>query len=170
MNLKGLLIVILKILAIYTIVQGLLYFPQILNAFGSISRYSSFWMAIFYLIEVLLTVSLYIFIGLFLIYRTDWIVDKIIREKKLEEDFTTFKIHRSVVLSIAIIIIGGLILVNEIPNFIRQLYNYYLSPDDHRAFRYDYQISSFIKILIGLYLVYYNNLIVAWIEKTRKIR
>jgi len=168
MNLKGLFTVLIKIMAIYIMVQGILLFPQILNALSYISQDSIFWTAIVYLIEVLLIISLDIIIGLFLIFRTDWLVNKIIREDKLEAEIITFKIHRSIILTIAVIVIGGLTIVNELPNLFRQIYNLKIESGISGVTNYEFVIISLVKILIGLYLVYYNNLIVVWIEKQRK--
>ena len=168
MNLKGLFTVLIKIMAIYIMVQGILLFPQILNALSYITQDSIFWTAIVYLIEILLIISLDIIIGLFLIFRTDWLVNKIIREDKLEAEIITFKIHRSIILTIAVIVIGGLTIVNELPNLFRQIYNLKIESGISGVTNYEFVIISLVKILIGLYLVYYNNLIVVWIEKQRK--
>jgi hypothetical protein len=59
-----------------------------------------------------------------LIFKTEFIIDLLKLDKKFGKEIISLNIHRSVVLSISIMVVGGLLLVNEIPNFINQI-NFY---------------------------------------------
>ena len=172
MNLKGLMTVILKVLAIYILIQSISIIQQFFGAFGFITHEETFISGVLFFIGILLTLIIYFLIAWLLIVKTDWIVQKIIRDDRLEADFTTFKIHRSAVLTISIIVIGGLTLIDVLPRFIKDLYDYNIKSQNFREFvpgvKFDYLILSFIKILIGLYLIYYNRFVVNLIEKKRK--
>lgn len=168
MNLKGLLTVILKLLAIYIIIRSIAIIPSLLNSIGYLSHTDSIFIGFVNLFLVLLTITVYLLIAWLLIVKTDWVVTNIVRDDRLEADFTTFKIHRSIVLTITIIVIGGLTIIEEMPMIVKFIYKATFQSDYPTSREYDNLFVSFVRILIGVYLVYFNKLIVNWIEKKRK--
>lgn len=168
MNLKSLLTVVLIIMGIYIIVQAILLTPQILSAsfyyFKNASNADSF----YYLFTSIFTIILYFLSGWFFISKTDKITSMIIKPNQLDADFSSFKIHRSTVLTIAIILIGGLTLINEIPQLILHVYNYRLELSVNPDAKFDQVILSIIKIVLGFSLLYYNRRAVSWIESQNR--
>ncbi len=108
----------------------------------------------------------------FLIFRTP----NIIRLLKLERDIPAEQhaaapLHRSVVLTIAIIAAGGWVLVNEIPELFRHAAYYFQEQKIYvRMARPDisYMVSSLVKIFLGLLLIGFNRPLVNLIERKRK--
>ena len=60
----------------------------------------------------------------YLIFKTSWIIHKLKLTEGFDQEIIPFNIHRSTILSIAIILIGGLILVDEIPSLCRRIFTY----------------------------------------------
>lgn len=174
MNVKGLLTIVIKVL-------GLLMLPQL---FTTISQFLRSWeafnterdlliMSVTYIGFCLATLVLYLLVLRLLIFKTHVLVNKIITpEDNLEDEFVSFKIHRSTVLTICIIVIGGITLVDELPNLIRQIYVYKIETnnfnDSLSAGNFQFIILSVVKVLLGFYLIYNSRFLVNWIEKSRK--
>ena len=115
MNLKSLFTVILKIFGVYMFVQGMI---SLLNVFASLIylvRDADQLQLNLLVLSQFIYVVFTILISRLAIVKTDWLISKILNDEQLEADFTTFKVHRSVVLTIAVIVIGGLTFINEIP-------------------------------------------------------
>jgi hypothetical protein len=172
MKLKSLFEVIFKIMGVYLIVRAIIFTPQLISFIGYTNGNKSNILPLLgNIIMVLLMVFLFAMLGLYLIRRAEKVTLWIVPENRLEEDFATFKIHRSVVLTLAVIIIGGTTLVHQIPTLAVQvvgMINYNRFDNPLSDFNKTSLITSIVKILIALYMVFYCNTIVAWIELKRK--
>jgi hypothetical protein len=118
-----------------------------------------------------LILFVYGIVSYFLIFKTEFVIDKLKLDKGLGQESIPLNIHRSTVLSISIIVIGGLLVVDEIPNFCRQLFSYF----QEKRLTYGmtkpdiaYSLVSGIKIMIGILLMIYQKSIVALIERQRR--
>ncbi len=172
MNVKGLLTIVIKIL-------GLFMLPEL---FSMISLFIKSWEIFSYERDLLInniayvgftfaSLVLYILVLRLLLFKTHVLIDKITQNDDLESEFSSFKIHRSSVLTICIIVIGGITLLNEIPNFIKDIYIYKLESNDfsdNSLGHFRWVILSGVKVALGLYLLYNSRFIVSWIEKARK--
>jgi hypothetical protein len=96
------------------------------------------------------------------------IINKLKLDEGFEEEKFEINLHRSTVLSIAIIIIGGLMLADGLPELMRQIYVYFQMQNayDYPADKSPsgYIIFYFIKVFIGYYMVAYHRLVVNFIE------
>lgn len=167
MNLKSLFTVILKIFGVYMFVQGMI---SLLNVFASLIylvRDADQLQLNLLVLSQFIYVVFTILISRLAIVKTDWLISKILNDEQLEADFTTFKVHRSVVLTIAVIVIGGLTFINEIPRLLTVLYDYKLKSNISTG-DISIIIASVAKIAIALFLILKNRLVVNWIEKMRK--
>jgi len=118
----------------------------------------------------LLTVVFLVVIARELLFKTEKFVNLLIKDEDNKVVFTTFNVHRSTVLTISIIVTGGVILVNEIPNLATYIFRMYKehSQSDQMVIEDYWMITALVKILIAIYLLYRHRLIVNWIEKRRK--
>lgn len=116
----------------------------------------------------LFTLLVYAFILWLFVFKTAWLIDKLHLDKGFAEDNLALNIHHTTVLSIAIIVIGGLMLVDSLPQFCREIFNFYQTKT---IFREDPETSwlilHFFKIAIGYLLLTNSKLIAAFIEKQR---
>jgi hypothetical protein len=119
----------------------------------------------------LLALLVYIFTSYLFIFKSDFLIVVLKLETDGQEDVIPLSMHRSSVLAIAIFIIGGLILSQEIPNFFRQAYVYWetrkVSFGEAKP-SLSFLILAGVKILIGLLIIGYQNNIVSYIELKRR--
>jgi len=119
----------------------------------------------------LLYIFVYALMAFYLIARTDYVIQKLKLDKDFQGEPFQFNMHRSTVLAISLIVIGGLLIVEGIPTFLGQLYSYYQQTRD----RYrqadptmSYMIVSGSKILIGFLIIAEKKWIINFIEKQRQ--
>lgn len=122
MNYKGLIEVILKIAGIFLLFKMFLLIPQLVFNVGFTIKEDSK-DALFIVAMSLLTIATYLFFIWLLVLKTEIIVNKFGVSEKLEQELIHFKIHRATVLKIAIVVIGVLIIVDEIPKIIMSAVN-----------------------------------------------
>ena len=106
------------------------------------------------------------------LFKTNNIIDKLNLDKGFTQDTFTFDISQSAILNIAIIVIGGLILADQIPNLFKYAYQYIQQKELQRATSRQPDFSNIIfaciKICIGLLLLGERNRIVEFIEQRQK--
>jgi len=174
MTIRTLFTVILKVLGIFFIKNFLETIPQLLSLLNFLNDFGGEQKLLIGLSEISLMLLILGLVSYFLIFKTDLIIDKLQLDKGFGEEFIQLNIHRTTILSIAIIIMGGLLIINELGNFCRQLFLYYqevklvkqnyLSKNPNIS----YSIISFIKIILGILLIIYQKQIVHFIEWRRK--
>ena len=112
---------------------------------------------------------IYLLIIYLLLFKTNWIVNRLALDKGFKEETFSLNIHRSVVLSATTIIIGGLIIIEALPSFVQQLLYYIqMKKDKFADVKFDYVILQFSKSVIGIFLIVYRRVIVNFIEFKRK--
>jgi Na+(H+)/acetate symporter ActP len=170
MTTRSLFNIILKILGIFFIKDILATIPQLL----SITLYfkePDVSGAVWTLITTMLVLLVYGLVSYFLIFKSELIIDKLKLDKGFDQETIPLNIHRSTILSISIIVIGGLIVADEIPNLCRQLFAYF----QEKRMTYgqtnpsiSYSVLAAAKIVIGLLLIGNQRQIVNFIENKRK--
>jgi hypothetical protein len=103
------------------------------------------------------------------LFKTEWLIDKLRLDQGFEQKLLALNVHRSTVLSISIIVVGGLLLVDEIPSFLQQLVTYsaerrdgQLNPDT------SYLVWTVAKLAVGALLIGKQQQLVNFIEYQRK--
>lgn len=175
MTLKTLFTIILKIIGIFFIkdvVNVLMQSVGSLWLLFSMSSYSGNASSVFVLMLNFVLLIQYGLLSYLFIFKTD----AIIRILKLDEGFddktVSINVHRSTILSISIIVIGGYIVATELPNVVNQLINFFnireslvygqINPNTQ------YVVLAVLKVIIGFILVIYQRKIVNLIEFKRK--
>jgi hypothetical protein len=168
---KSLFNIILKILGIFFIKDFLATIPQLLSVFLYLTNSDTTTEAVWTLITTLLILFVYGLVCYYLIFRTNFIIDKLKLDKGFDQETIPLNIHRSTILSISLIVIGGIIIADEIPNLCRQLFAYF----QEKRMTYgmttpaiSYSVLSAAKIVIGILLIGYQKPIVNFIEYRRK--
>jgi hypothetical protein len=168
---RSLFNIILKVLGIFFIQDFLAAIPQLLSVISYFTTPDARQEAVWALITSLLVLFAYGIVSYYLIFRTNVIIDKLRLEKGFNQDNFPLNIHRSTVLSISIIVIGGLMVAGEIPNFCRLLFSYYQQKRMTRGLQdpeISYVVFSGIKILVGILLISNQRQILRFIEWKRK--
>jgi len=167
---KSLFNIVLKILGIFFIKDILATIPQLLSLSLYLSK-PDVSGAVWTFTATAVTLFIYIIVSYFLVFKSDLIIAWLKLDKGFDQETFPINIHRSTILSIAIIVIGGLMVSNEIPNLCRQLYAFF----EEKRMTYgqthpslSYSILSAAKIVIGLLLMGSQKHIVNYIEYRRK--
>lgn len=174
MTTRSLLIIILKVLGLFFAKDFLPLIPQFLSMVSLFINYFGDG-TISPFIASLLSVFIYGYIAYLLLVRTAWVIDKLRLEEGIKNESWSFNLHRSVVLQISIIIIGALIVINAVPDLLRQLFLYFQylrnegrlldfnpKPDHTLAIVYIAQI------IIGLLVLGYQRRLAIYIEYKRR--
>jgi len=163
--------IILKILGIFFIKDFLAAIPQLLSVMLYLTKSDSIPEAIWTLVTTILILVAYGVVSFLLIFKTNYVIDILKLDQGFEEETLSLNIHRSTILSISIIVIGGLLVADELPNFCRQLFSYF----QEKRMTYgqtnpslSYSIVSAVKIIIGMILMTGQRQIVNLIERQRK--
>jgi hypothetical protein len=151
MNIRTFWTLFLKILGIWLILSGLTVIPQFISAFAYFgdNHQDNFFAAIYIIVILLLTIGLY-FVVL-----------------KFQEEKIDLNITLKTVLTIATIVIGGLILVDALPMLCKQIFTFM---QQKSVFREDPQFSWIIfysiKALIGYLLMTNSKMVINYIDKS----
>lgn len=171
MTSRNLFNLVLKILGIYFIKDILAALSQSISALVYLPGYSSSKEAFYNLAMAAGPLLVYLLCAYLLLFQTHRIINWLNLDKFAGQDILPLRIHRSIVLSIAIILAGGLTLVNEIPELFRhciyyvqerKLYTRMARPD------ISYVLMAALKVMIGFFLIIWNRPIVNFIEVRRK--
>ncbi|WP_295718570.1 hypothetical protein [Mucilaginibacter sp.] len=151
----------IKILGVYLLVSNLSKVPgffTFLKSFGAISsadhageQMNLFWLNIANFVLMLA-------FSIFLIAGTRFITRLVTTTADKQENVKLFA-DRKVIYEIALIIIGGLLIVNSLPDLLYRLYNLSNVSDQNSV------ISSITKIFVGIITVAYGKRIAAFFAK-----
>jgi len=107
----------------------------------------------------------------YLVLDTDAVIDKFELLKGIEEENLSITVHRSTVLSIVIILIGVVIIVTVLPEFLQSVYNYFIE----RRYSYGAAKPSPTRLILyaselflAILMIIYKNTIVNFIELQRR--
>lgn len=161
----------LKILGIFFIRNILDALARVLSVLVYFPQYSDTNEAFFNLGVALPPLVLYTLFTWALLFRTSSIINLLHLDDQPGSPEARIRLHRSTILSIAVILGGGWILVQELPEFFRHAVYYVQERKLYvRMARPDisYLAMSAFKLLIGLILILFNRRVVNMIELRRK--
>lgn len=120
------------------------------------------------IIMTLITLAFYFFILYQLLFNTNKIIDILKLDKGFDQQEFSFNISSSLILTTALIVIGGVVLINEVPSFVRNVFSYFQEKNLTRGVAkpdFSYIIISGVKLIIGLLFIGERKRIVAFVEK-----
>lgn len=170
MTVKSLFTLVLKIVGLLFLKDILSLSSQVITIVFFANNNSTDNTSITLLLTTLLLFS-HLLVAFLLVFKSDIIIEKLQLTQGFDQDPLPLNVHRSTILSIAVIVTGGLLALDEIPNTFRLLYSYFVTRS-----RFIYSGSenftvifvSVIKIAIGLLLIKQQRQIVNFIELKRK--
>lgn len=124
------------------------------------------------LIVTILILALYCSIAYVLIFKTESMVAFLKLEPQLSDEYLTFDVSAVNILTIALIILSGYILIDEVPNFCNYLYVYYeQSQLKFQAAKPPIAklIISAVKILIAFLIIGERKKIIQLIQKDQPV-
>lgn len=158
--------ILLKIIGLWLLIGSISIIPQFYSTLsftdGSLNTES----LLMIWAMLIVVIIIYILIIRLFLFKTDWIIDKLKLEKNFTEERISLDIKSSTILNIVIVIIGGLILVESVPNFCSGLFNFLQQkmlfkdyPDSH------WLVYHFLKIIIGCLLLTNGEKLAKYLEK-----
>lgn len=157
--------ILLKISALLIFADSIFLLIQFVQTIYSFDEFD-----LGYFITWFLALFVVAFIIYALLFKGNYIINKLKLTENID-DYLTFNMHRSDMLSIAIIVLGGYILVDEIPVLCKTFYNYWwegkLEMGYSMVSKAPFSFSA-AKILVGLLLLGNTKLIVNYLELRRK--
>lgn len=167
--------IILKILGIFFLRDFLVTLPQLLSLISLYINFSGDDGMISPVIATIISVLAYAYIAYMLILKTDVVINKLKMLNGFKDEVLPLNIHRSVVLNIAIIVVGLLLIIKAIPSIISQVILYFermqhtygvpgIEPGPETT-KIVFLVSE---LIIGLLLIGNSRKIVSFIELKRK--
>jgi len=106
------------------------------------------------------------------LFKTEMVIEKLHLARGFGEEKFDINIHRSSLLSIAIIVLGGLMLTEGLPLLAYHGFQYFQRDNTYNSFTSNLSspwiVTNFLKVLFGYFMVTDSRLIVNFIERKRK--
>ena len=168
--------ILIKILGIYIIFNALVAIPQFLFSLYEVGiQINAFPDAKIIYIQFGYSLTVVIIYGILLwlsIWKTDLIIDKLGLDKGYQDERFEFTMHRSTILKIVIMIIGGVMLINSFPLLCKYTFSYFEQVNEYKRFKESpqagYIIIYFLQTVIGYFLLTCSRMVVNYIELKRK--
>lgn len=166
MSIKTFWTIFVKILGVWLVLESVTLLPQL---FSNIFYYNIYDQEVNYVwvaVAIILLVIFYLLILRIFIFRNDWFIKVLKLEKDFEEERIDVNIKQSTLIRISIIVIGGLVFIDGLPIFCKQVFEFL---QEEYVFRESpsaaWVIFYFIKTAMGYLLMTQSNLLVTFIEK-----
>ena len=127
MKVRTFWLILLKIIGLFLVIRGINVIIYSLNTFHFIIKSEDnitepiIWMTLF----IILTVIIYLFILWLFVFKTSWLIDKLRLEKGFEEEKIEINVSLSSIISIAIVVIGGIMLIESLPQLCSKIYTFF---------------------------------------------
>ena len=178
---KSLFIIIIRIIGLYFLIGLIKIIPELLGTLIMLIQ-QDVSSSMTWIIFATLLVSLYLLLVKYILFNPDKVVDKLRLSRNFDVEKFEFNIHRSTVIRIAVIFIGGLTLLEYFVPLVLNLLSYVTTKkvSDNNInetlsilSRASYVepieiIHGILMTLIGYFLVTNSRLITNFIEKHRK--
>ena len=166
MTIKTFWTIFIKFLGIWLVLDSVTIFPRfILTLFYSYPKGTTQGYATT-LSLLLLTMGVYLFILRVFVFKTSWLIDKLHLDKGFDEDKIDLNIQFSTVLTVATIVVGGLMFVDSLAQFCKQIFVFY----QQKSIFIENPTSSwlifeFVKIIFSYLLMTNSKQVVTFIDK-----
>lgn len=174
---KNLFNIILKIFGLFFLREIINMIPQLISVIPSFTKADDFGGEQFRrgeilpLIVTLIAIAFYVFLIYHLLFKTNKIIDKLKLDQGFNQQEFSFNISTSLILTISLIVIGGIILIDEIPNLCRNIFSYFQEKNFMHGMtkpNYSYIVVSGVKIIIGLLIIGERKRIVEFVERRQR--
>jgi len=167
--------ILIKILGVYIILESIAGIPQLISTFllylrpGYRMDSTDSLIIISYL---LLIMGVYLAILWCCIFKTDRIIDNLRLDQGYDDERLEFNIHRSTILKIVIMVIGGLFIIQSFPALCADILTYARMQKDYSRIidvpESKYILIAFVQVFIGYFMLTCSRMIVNFIERKRR--
>lgn len=167
MSIKTFWLIFLKILGIWLVIDALDVLPTFVSSL-MFFRSEDTSIVMMQIGMALISVAFYLFVLWIFIFKTSWIINVLELDKGFAEERFNSEVKNSTILSIATIVVGGLLLIEALPALCMQIINYFR---DIRVFSNSdaagWIIFHFVRVLIGYWLMTNSKVVINFIEKNK---
>jgi hypothetical protein len=165
-------IIFIKILGLWLVLGSITVIPGFIGALSYYGKDRDMRGILIWVFMFLLLLGIFAGILWLFVFKTEWIIDKLRLDKGFTEEKIDVNIHRSTIINIAIIVFGGLMLIDALPLLLKEVIQYYQEKEAYNRFtpspRTGWLFLYFLKVIIGYFLVTYSRVVVNLIERQRK--
>lgn len=171
MSIRTFWILLLRILGLFLVLQSFSVITQFLPSFSlffdnpepNVSAIVTLFALMF------IVIGGYFYVMRLIIFKSDWIIDKFKLDHGFDDDKLDFNIQSNALLSIATIVIGGVMMADAIPFLCREIVVFY----QQKVSFQDSLISSwiilfFIKASVGYYLITNSKMVIDFIQNMNR--
>jgi hypothetical protein len=164
--------IILKIFGIYFFFQCLYLIQAFLTSVSVFPRDNNFDIFIAFIAVSLLIIGAFLLILYTLIFKTDWLIDTFRLSKGITDERLELNIGGPVVLRMIIIVTGAFVLVDDLPLFLKQLFECFkeakVSDGLSKSPSFPWVTYYLLKMSLAFFMISSSRLIVNFIERKRK--
>ena len=164
---RSLFNIILKIFGLFFLREIVNTIPQFISSLLYFTKADTMEEGLWTFIFTAIILAFYTFLVFKLLFKTNYFLDKLRLDQGFDQEEFSFNISTSLVLTIALIVTGGLLLTNEIPNLCRHLFAYFQEKRiTHGMTKPDFSFSimAVVKIILGLLIIGERKRIVEFVE------
>jgi len=166
MKIKTFWLILLKIIGFTLVLKGVNIITYSITTVSIMNTWGSTEDVIRFTFFIILIVGVYLFILWLFVFKTSWLIGKLSLEKGFEDEKIELNVQTSDILSIAIIVIGGIMLIDSLPKLCMQIFTFF---QEKSMFRESPKtaliILYFVKAILGYFLMTNSKPIVAFINK-----
>jgi hypothetical protein len=168
MTIKTFWTILIKILGLLLILGALNVIPQWLTSIYSAYQTGDFESLTIVTLIFLAILIVYYFVFKLCVYKTSWIIEKLKLDKDFENPNIDLNSNSFTIISISTIVIGGFMLVENIPNLFREVFIFFQQESLFKDYpKTGWIIFDFIKVVFGYLLMTNSSLIAKYIEKQK---
>lgn len=158
--------IFIKILGIWLLLSSLTVVPQFLSTLYYVDPNEAAQNIALTIALILLTIGFYVLVLLLFVFKTAWLIDKLHLDKGFEEEKIDLNIQLSTVLTVAIIVFGGIMFIDSLPQLCRQTFAFFQQKSIFRKNPTSgWIIFYLVKTILSYLLMTNSKQVVAFINK-----
>ena len=162
---RSLWTILIKVFGLLVLADSLTLFPNMVNMAYSVSTFSGEVDYTAYS-SVIVGVGIYVATIWLALFKSDIIIDKLSLDKHFKEEKLDINLKASTVIQIALILFGGLMVLDSLPSFFRHGFEVY---QQKMVFRqsptFEWLLYHFVAIVLGYLLITNSGRLTNWINE-----
>ncbi len=161
---------IIKLFGIWFLIEGLSTTLQSIQVFSYINGDLNIEAIIYTTIWIIGSIVIYSIIIRLFLFKTDWIIKNLKLNQNYSEDKIDINVKSSSVITISIIIIGGMTVVDSVPNLLSEILKFLQQKILFKDYpKLNWIIFELLKCIFGYLLVTKSKMITKYIENESNI-
>ena len=161
---------IIKLFGVWFLIESLSVIPQFTQTISYINGELDVEAVIYTALFLIGSIIIYAIIIRFFLFKTEWIIEKLRLSQNYTEEKIDINIKSSTIITIAIIIIGGMTLVDSIPRLLSEVFEFLQQKMLVKDYpKFSWIVLQLLKSILGYLLVTKSKIITKYIEKESNV-